>query len=346
MIGVFVVDDSAFVRKALARFLAMSERVRVVGAAETGADALRQLERRMPDVVTLDIGLPDIDGLALLKEIRARYPHLPVIMMSSRTREGAAETMRALSLGAVDFIDKTRFSMMDAGSLSIELASKIEAYCAPREGAVLPLPASGASPGRIPWSRYDLCVIGASTGGPEAIQAIMERMPADFPIPIAVVQHMLHGFTRAFAERLDSISRARIVEARSALRLEPGMVAIAPAGSQMTLDHDLTAVVTNRPSNTRHVPSVDVLMRSAAAMRPGRVVGVLLTGMGADGAEGMFELRRGGSLTIAQSQASCVVYGMPKAAVDRGGVDHSLSLEEICALFTGTPITWPPARGG
>jgi two-component system chemotaxis response regulator CheB len=185
----------------------------------------------------------------------------------------------------------------------------------------------------VAWSSYDLCVIGASTGGPPALQQIVSHVPRNFPLPIAVVQHMPVGFTRHFAERLDSLQRIRVREAADHNTLQPGQMLLARAGAHLVVEPDLTAHLSLDPMDGVHIPSVDVLMESANRARPGRVVAILLTGMGDDGAEGMLAIHRSGGLTFAESEASCVVYGMPRAAYKRGAVSHMLSLSEICQLF-------------
>ncbi|MGH7513995.1 MAG: CheB methylesterase domain-containing protein, partial [Gemmatimonadales bacterium] len=179
----------------------------------------------------------------------------------------------------------------------------------------------------------ELCVIGASTGGPAAVQRILQALPAVFPLPVVVVQHMPVGFTRPFAQRLASLSRVRVAEAEDGVRLVPGSAVIAPAGSHLRVSPNLAVVLTPEPSDAKHIPSVDVTMRSAARSRPGKVLGILLTGMGEDGADGMATIRAGGGVTIAESEASCVVYGMPRAAILRGGAGWVLSLEEIADLL-------------
>jgi two-component system chemotaxis response regulator CheB len=184
-------------------------------------------------------------------------------------------------------------------------------------------------------ARCELCVIGASTGGPIALQRILERMPAGFPLPIAIVQHMPAGFTRPFAERLSRLSLLQVSEAAEGDRLRPGRVLLAPAGRHLRITGNLAAVLAASPADAKHIPSIDVTMKSAARARPGRVLGILLTGMGDDGAEGMATIRASGGCTIAESEASCVVYGMPRAAEQRGAVDSMLPLPEIISFLEG-----------
>jgi two-component system, chemotaxis family, protein-glutamate methylesterase/glutaminase len=345
MTRVLVVDDSPFIRKAIARIVAARPGMQVVGTAQNGEEALERLAAAQPHVVTLDVEMPGMGGLATLREIQSRCPGLPVIMLSVYTREGAETTLDAISAGAVDFIDKSRLNVMDFESLSRELLDKIEvsrqsprAYSWDQVGVATPAPQrapGGVAVPRVPWSSFDLCVIGASTGGPPALQQIVQNMPKEFPVPVAVVQQMPVGFTRPFAERLDGLGGVRVREATDRNSLQPGAVLLARAGAHLRVEPDLTAQLSLDPMDAVHIPSVDVLMTSASRARPGRVVGILLTGMGDDGAEGMLAIHRAGGLTIAESETSCVVFGMPRAAQKRGGVTHMLALPEICRLFSG-----------
>jgi two-component system chemotaxis response regulator CheB len=227
---------------------------------------------------------------------------------------------------------------MDLEFLRREVVDRLEALAPgarPSNGAVArPEPIAG--PAMLADLRgCELCVIGASTGGPAAVQRVLQRLPAGFPFPVVVVQHMPAGFTEAFARRLDSLSRLRVTEAVEGHRLVPGDVVVAPGGRHLRVSPGLAVVLSPEPADARHIPSIDVTMRSAARSRPGRVLGILLTGMGEDGAEGMATIRAGGGVTIAESEASCVVYGMPRAAVRRGGATWVLSLGEIARLLGG-----------
>lgn len=332
MIRVFLVDDSAFVRRALTRVLAVEPEFQVVGEAASGHEALARITAADPDLVTLDVVMPGMDGLQLLPALLSWKPSLKVLMISAQTRDGADATVAALAAGAVDFIDKTTFNVMDLEYLRREVVDRMRAVAPTRANgrAPAPLPPSPAAPD---LNRCDLCVIGASTGGPAAVQRILQALPASFPLPIVVVQHMPVGFTRPFAQRLASLSRVRVAEAEDGMRLSAGSALIAPAGSHLRVSPNLAVVLTPEPSEAKHIPSVDVTMRSAARSRPGRVLGILLTGMGEDGADGMATIRAGGGVTIAESEASCVVYGMPRAAVLRGAVNWVLPLEAIADLL-------------
>ena len=335
MIRIFIVDDSAFVRRALTRVLASEPGVRVVGEAESGAEALARIPAADPDFVTLDVAMPGMDGLQLLPALLRWKPSLRVLMLSAHTQEGAAATVAALAAGAVDFIDKTAFNVMDLDYLRREVGERLRALAPVAGDGNGANGKAAAAPAVSPEAllECELCVIGASTGGPAAVQRIVEQLPLRFPLPVVVVQHMPEGFTRAFANRLNSLSRVRVSEAVEGDRLAPGRVVIAPGGRHLRVSPGLAVVLASEPASARHMPSIDVTMRSAARSRPGRVLGILLTGMGEDGADGMAAIRAGGGVTIAESEASCVVYGMPRAAVRRGGVSWVMPLEEIAGAL-------------
>lgn len=334
MIRVFLVDDSAFVRRALTRVLAVEPEFQVVGEAASGSEALARITAADPDLVTLDVVMPGMDGLQLLPALLRWKPSLKILMISAQTRDGADATVAALAAGAVDFIDKTTFNVMDLEYLRREVVDRMRAVApAHSNGRAPAAPAPQPSPAAPDLSRCDLCVIGASTGGPAAVQRILQTLPAAFPLPIVIVQHMPVGFTRPFAQRLASLSRVRVAEAEDGMRLSAGSAMIAPAGSHLRVSPNLAVVLTPEPSEAKHIPSVDVTMRSAARSRPGRVLGILLTGMGEDGADGMATIRAGGGVTIAESETSCVVYGMPRAAVLRGAATWVLPLEAIADLL-------------
>jgi two-component system chemotaxis response regulator CheB len=335
MIRIFIVDDSAFVRRALTRVLAGEPGIRVVGEAESGAEALQRIPAADPDFVTLDVVMPGMDGLQVLPALLRWKPSLRVVMLSAHTSEGAAATVTALAAGAVDFIDKSAFNVMDLEFLKREVVDRLVALSPTRRpmNGVAPGAEGTASATPAELQACELCVIGASTGGPAAVQRILQGLPAGFPLPVVVVQHMPPGFTEAFARRLDSLCRVRVTEAVEGHRLAPGEVVIAPGGQHLRMSPGLAVLLSPEPATARHIPSIDVTMRSAARSRPGRVLGILLTGMGQDGAEGMATIRAGGGVTIAESEASCVVYGMPRAAVRRGGATWVLSLGEIAGLL-------------
>jgi two-component system chemotaxis response regulator CheB len=336
VIRVFLVDDSAFVRRALTRVLALEPEFRVVGEAASGTEALAKIPAANPDLVTLDVAMPGMDGLQTLPALLRWKPSLKVLMLSAHTREGAEATVAALAAGAVDFIDKTTFNVMDLEYLRREVVDRFRAVLPATGAAAVRAPSAPGrptGPTELDLERCDLCVIGASTGGPAAVQRILQALPARFPMPVVIVQHMPVGFTRPFAHRLASLSRVRVAEAEDGMRLVPGMALIAPAGQHLRISSNLAVVLTPEPSDAKHIPSVDVTMRAAARSRPGRVLGILLTGMGEDGAEGMVTIRAAGGVTIAESESSCVVYGMPRAAAQRGGAEWVMALSEIADLL-------------
>ncbi|HEX6105490.1 MAG TPA: chemotaxis response regulator protein-glutamate methylesterase [Gemmatimonadales bacterium] len=353
MVRVFVVDDSAFVRRALARILDGQPGLRVVGEAANGPEALDRIPRVDPDLVTLDVAMPGLDGLQVLRGLLRWKPELKVLMLSAHTRLGAEATVEALAAGAVDFIDKSAFNVMDLETLQREVVDKIAA-CGRRAGSSRPAQAgprprpaeANGGPDPSAAERCELCVIGASTGGPAALQRILERLPASFPLPIVVVQHMPAGFTRPFAERLNALCRLHVAEAIEGERLLPGRVRVAPAGRHLRLTSNLAVILAAEPADAKHIPSIDLTLKSAARARPGRVLGVLLTGMGEDGADGMVAVRAGGGLTLAESEASCVVYGMPRAAWSRGGADYLLPLGDIAGFLAGLTRAPRAAAGG
>jgi len=350
VIRLFVVDDSPFVRKALTRVLQSDPEIRVVGTAASGVEALERIPKTDPDVVTLDIKMQGMDGLTVLKSLLAWRPSLRVIMVSVQTREGAEATLDALAIGAVDFIDKAALDLLDLDAVRLELRERVLALKpAPQEEATPATPAVPTPSGQptLDASRYDLCVIGASTGGPAALQLVLERLPALFPLPIVIVQHMPPGFTRPFAERLNRVCRIEVGEAREGDRLRPGRALIAPAGSHLRLSRSLVTMLSTEANTSRHVPSVDVLMKAANQARPGRVLGVLLTGMGYDGAEGLSLIRASGGTTIAESAETCAVFGMPRAALERGAVDYMLPLPGIASALESLGARRPlPADSG
>jgi two-component system, chemotaxis family, protein-glutamate methylesterase/glutaminase len=336
MTRIFMVDDSAFIRKALARVLQAEPSLQLVGEAASGEEAMAKIPEANPDLVTLDVEMPGMDGQQVLRALLRWKPTLKVVMLSAYTREGAEATIEALAAGAVDFIDKTSFNVMDFDTLRREVIEKLKILGLGDSNSVAPKgvgPAGNGAAKLIAAARCELCVIGASTGGPIALHQILERIPAGFPMPIAIVQHMPAGFTGPFAERLSRLSRLQVSEAVEGDRLRSGRVLVAPAGRHLRITSRLTVALEPEPADAKHIPSVDVTMTSADRARPGRVLGILLTGMGQDGAEGMATIRASGGFTIGESEATCVVYGMPRAAEMRGAVECMLPLPEIVSFL-------------
>ncbi len=335
MIRVLVVDDSAFVRLTVTEILKEAG-MEVVGTAKNGKEAVEKVMKLKPDVVTLDINMPVMDGLTALKIIMEKCP-TPVIMLSAYTKEGAKETFEALKLGAVDFVTKPQGALADLSSIADELIEKIKiaVEVSPNILRLQNLKRFKGEVVRGNWKkcRSDLCVlIGSSTGGPSALEQIIPRLPADFPAPIFVVQHMPPMFTQQLAERLDSISELEVKEAENNERVRNGVVYIAPGGKHMkvrrALDIVRIKIVDGRPVNAVK-PSVDVTAESVVQAYGSNVIGVILTGMGNDGAYGMKLIRTAGGKTIACSEDTCVVFGMPKAAIELGAIDVVKPLYEI-----------------
>lgn len=345
-IRVLIVDDSAFVRKALRRMLSTEQDIEVVDAAADGREAMEKVCRLKPDIVTLDVRMAGMDGLTALERIMRDCP-TPVLMLSSLTQEGADITLKALDLGAVDFIDKTRAeSSMDITLLANELVSKVRTIAGVDMGKMRPLAVEPAppppvqEPAVIPEApprpatpgKFDIIAIGTSTGGPTALQQTIPRLPRHFPAAVIVVQHMPPGFTRTLAERLNALSFLPVTEAKEGDRIEPGRVLVAPAGVHLKLlkkNGHFAVHLDGEPSDLFHKPSVDVMMESVARAFGRRSLGVLLTGMGSDGARGMKAIKDAGGRTLAESEETCIVYGMPKSAVEGGAVDRIVPLNEM-----------------
>jgi two-component system chemotaxis response regulator CheB len=332
------VDDSAFIRKALARVLQAEPGLSFVGEAANGADAIAKIPEANPDLVTLDIAMPGMQGQEVLRALLRWKPTLKVVMLSAHTQEGAEASIEALTAGAVDFIDKTSFNVMDLDTLRREVLEKLRIWGPKASEAVagngIGVTAADHTANLAKAARCELCVIGASTGGPVALHRILEQIPAAFPLPIVIVQHMPVGFTHPFAERLNRLSRLAVSEATEGDQLRPGRVSVAPAGRHLRITPSLAVELVAEP-DAKHVPSVDLTMKSAARARPGGVLGILLTGMGQDGAEGMAAIRASGGFTVGESQASCVVFGMSRAAEARGAVDCMLALPDIVSFLEG-----------
>jgi two-component system, chemotaxis family, protein-glutamate methylesterase/glutaminase len=339
-IAVLVVDDSAVVRRIVTGVLQADPGIRVVGTAASGSAALQEIERLAPDILTLDIEMPEMDGLETLRQLRRLRPGLPVIMFSTLTERAAAATLEALALGARDYVTKPANVGGTTQALQVirsELLPKIKALV-PR-GPRIPAPAFAAPPGPRParTEPHGILAIGSSTGGPDAVETILRELPADLPVPVAIVQHMPPIFTRLFAERLDRASGLTVVEGRHGLPLEPGLVAVAPGDSHLLVveDQGTLRVATNQETRQNGCrPSVDVLFRSAAAALGARVLACVLTGMGHDGLRGCQRLRAAGAEIVVQDEATSVVWGMPGAIAAAGLADRVRPLPAIAADLT------------
>lgn len=333
-IKVLVVDDSAFMRKAISSMLSSDPEITVIGTARDGEEAIDQVLRLKPDVVTLDVEMPRMSGLDTLKVLMERAP-LPVLMLSSLTTEGAKETLKALELGAVDFIPKNLEDLsLNIVKIEHDLVMKVKGVARKRikrrAAPTEPLIPSGP---RTYSGKIAVVAIGVSTGGPKALQDVLPLFPENFPVPILVVQHMPKGFTGPFAERLNQLSRLKIKEAEDGEALRSGIAYIAPGGLHLrAVKRRVTEVnleLSDQPDDLLHRPSVDVMMLSVAESFSGRCVGVIMTGMGNDGLEGMRAIKNSGGKTIAQDEESCIVYGMPKAVVEAGIADKVVPLPNL-----------------
>lgn len=341
-IKVLIIDDSALVRKLLSEVLDNDPQIQVVGSAPDPIIAIRKIKSLKPDVITLDVEMPKMDGLTFLEKLMKLHP-MPVLMFSSLTQRGAEATMKALSLGAIDFVAKPKIRLTESmEELRSDLVMKVKAAATaklkkavapvmnvpPRHSMdeiIKPLKISPAREGE------KVLVIGASTGGTVAIEQILNKLPADTP-PTLIVQHMPPLFTKSFAQRVNGLTEMEIMEAQDHDPLKRGTALIAPGGSHMIINKGSTGyyvTVKDGPPVNRHKPSVDVLFRSAANTLGANAVGIILTGMGDDGARGLKEMKDSGAFTIAQDEESCVVFGMPKVAIEMGAVGKVLPLSSI-----------------
>ncbi len=350
MIRVVVVDDSALARKLVTKMLESDREIKVVGTAMNGVFALRRVYRDKPDVVTMDFEMPQMDGLETVKTLMERHP-VPVVMLSAHTHEGAELTVKALGFGAVDFVSKPNGRESEVlGRLRKELIEKVKAAARARPHVAAtapvieePVPAPivpGPSPVRklktapaqpATPSAVRLVAVGSSTGGVPGVSDILAALPANAP-PTLVVQHMPATFTASFAARLNGMSRVTVKEAQGGEVLVPGLALVARGNTHLGVKREGTALVaevSNGPKVSGHKPSVDHLFRSCARAVGNSCVGVILTGMGKDGGQGLLQIHQAGGRTFAESEESCVIYGMPKEAINLGGAEFILGTAEI-----------------
>ncbi len=331
---VLVIDDSALIRKLLTEIIGSHPDLEVVGAAPDPLVARGMIKQLNPDVLTLDVEMPKMDGLDFLEKLMRLRP-TPVVMVSTLTERGSEVTMRALELGAIDFVTKPKMSVT-AGmhEYSDEIANKIRAAARANVQQVIAKPQSTSvsQPLKNPLiSSEKLLIIGASTGGTEAIKHFLTQLPLDSP-GILITQHMPPGFTKAFAGRMDGLCNITVKEAQGGERILPGYAYIAPGDKHLVLARSGANYVTrleDGPPVSRHKPSVDVLFHSAAENAGKNAVGIIMTGMGKDGAEGMAKMKAAGAYNFAQNEESCVVYGMPKEAIAYGGVHEAVHLNDL-----------------
>jgi two-component system chemotaxis response regulator CheB len=340
-VRVLIVDDSAFMRTALSRMIAYDPDISVVGTAASGIEALERIERLDPDVITLDVQMPGLDGLGTLRRIMAEFPR-PVIMVSSVTMKDAETTFTALGAGAFDYVPKQLSSTsLDILHIRDDLIAKIKAAAeSQRSKNHLALQTQRKPPRAVdpPKRKVSppppaIVAVGISTGGPKALQEILPLLPPDLPVPIVVVQHMPPGFTAPFAKRLNALCAVSIREAMQGETVEPGVVYIAPAGLHITVERPgnshTVVCISHEPGNQLHTPSVDLMMQSVASAFHSQAMGIIMTGMGADGAQGMNAIHREGGFTLGQDEASCAVYGMPRVCAEMGILDRVVPLSQI-----------------
>lgn len=338
-IRVLIVDDSLFMRAAISKTLA-SGPFDIVGQAKDGNDALAQITKLAPDVVTMDFNMPGMNGADTVRALMAARP-TPVVMFSAHTKQGAKETFDALAAGAVDFVTKPAGEVsVDLSKIADELRSKLQAAASakPRaSSASIPLPsARTTSPMAIPRTTLPgalprLCVIAVSTGGPAALSEVIPALPVDLRLAIVVVQHMPAGFTAALAERLHAASRVAVREAQAGDRPLAGGVLIAPGDRHLEFDDTGACILTDGPLVNGCRPAADVTMLSAVKVYGRRTLGVVMTGMGKDGAAGALAIKRAQGKTAAQDAETSVIYGMPKAAIEMGAIDEICALGDIAA---------------
>ncbi len=343
-IRVLIVDDSLFMRAAIAKALAGGP-FEIVGQAKNGNDALAQIGKLQPDVVTMDFNMPGMTGAETVRLIMQQRP-TPVVMFSAHTKQGAKETFDALAAGAVDFLTKPAGEVsVDLTKIADELVRKLVTAAQSRPRAANPPPSPTHSSGSFPAMRSmtslaaqsspglmpRLCVIGISTGGPAALSELVPALVPDLRTAVVIVQHMPAGFTSSFAERLDALSRIDVQEARAGDRPMPGSVMIAPGDRHLEFDERGVIMLTDGPLVNGCRPAADVTMISAARVYGRRASAIVMTGMGKDGAAGALAIKRADGKTLAQDQATSVIYGMPKAAIDAGAIDEVAALGDIAS---------------
>ena len=351
-INVLVVDDSAFMRRAITTIIDAEADMKVMATARSGEEAITKALQLNPDVITMDVEMPGMGGLEAVRQIVADH-RIPIIMCSSLTHEGAETTFRALELGAVDFIAKPDAAYVNINDVARDLVAKIRAVS--RRGAqpaqpivhappvverptiVEPLAPPRPVPARPRFATHYECVaIGTSTGGPVALSHVVPMLPGNFPLPILIVQHMPMGFTRPLADRLNAQSKLSVHEAVNGMHMQPGTALVVPSGKQVALRRtgsETEVRLNDDDGSSLHVPSVDVMMTQIADVYGRAAIGVILTGMGQDGVKGLRRLKERGGYVVGQNEATCVVYGMPRAAAKEGLVDREAPLDDIAQIL-------------
>ncbi|MGE5604934.1 MAG: protein-glutamate methylesterase/protein-glutamine glutaminase [Bacteroidota bacterium] len=332
-VKVLVVDDSAFAQQVLSDLLNNDPDLEVVGVARDGSEALEKINNLHPDVITLDVEMPEMNGMECLAKIMETNP-LPVIMVSYLTVIGAKQTIDALELGAVDFVTKPSKDIATLVNIQKELVQKVKLAATIKVSKLKKVVFKGQafSDSFKPPRNLELLTIGSSTGGPRALRHLLGMFPKNFPLGTVIAQHMPKGFTKVFAGHLNDVCEIEVSEAKNGDQVIPGRVLIAPSGKQITLhrtsNNNLTVEVGNQP-DLIYKPSINHFLKSVAKVCSGRVLSVILTGMGSDGAISMQELRKMGARTIVEAENSCVVFGMPRATIELGGAEYVESLPHI-----------------
>lgn len=344
LIRVVVVDDSAYVRRVFRQMLSRSPFIEVVGAARDGEEALDLCAELKPDVVTCDLIMPSMDGVAFVQAQMARRP-LPIIIISIASQH-SEQVLAALDAGAIDFVQKpTALATERLLDVADELVEKVKAAAKAPMSRVAPLafgppPVEEAVVPRATSASVDIVVIGTSTGGPQALKRVVPRFPAAFPVPIAMVLHMPLGYTEMYAKKLDELSPLHVIEAQGGERVTAGVVFLAPAGRHLTFVRDGDGSVRTRldirPLDTPHRPAVDILFQSAAEVYGSKVLGVVMTGMGHDGRAGAAWIKAKGGRILTEAEDSCVIYGMPRSVDEAGLSDASVTLERLTHVIIGS----------
>ncbi len=341
-VRVLVVDDSATARAVLSRHLASDPFIEVVGVARDGVEALERIATLRPDVVTLDVEMPRLDGIETLRRIMDECP-TPVVMVSSHTRQGADATIRALELGAVDFVLKPTYGGVAAPhEVAGELCTRVRLSALARPGARARPSHTRASLRGVRPRPFSIVVIGASTGGPSALRTVLGGLPADLPVPVIVIQHMPPQFTRSLAARLHELGPLPVKEAEDGDALRPGRVLLAPGDRHLEIGANGSVRLSLEPPECGVRPSVNVTMASAARRYGAGTLAVVLTGMGSDGTRGAGEVKRAGGTVLAEAESTCVVYGMPRSVAEAGYADELLPLPAIAPTIA--KLCAAPAR--
>ena len=337
---IVVVDDSAFMRMIITDVIDGNDKLEVIAKLRNGKELLDKVEQLKPDLITLDIEMPELDGLSTLKELKRRGIKYPVIMLSSLTKEGSIQTMKCLEYGAVDFVEKSSGINSNKEMLKETLIEKIEGIIENNKNKIMSNKSTYKSKTVIlnkeinKSKRIDAIIIGASTGGPKALQEVLTKIDGDIGVPVLVVQQMPKGFTKAFAERLDRICPLKVVEAEDGMTIEKNTIYIAPGGRHMTVGNMKKIKLNDEPSIWGVRPAVDKLFESAVLVYKGNLLSAILTGMGKDGANGTVVVKEMGGITISEDESTCTIYGMPKAAYETGKVDLVLPLQQIGEKIT------------